>query len=245
VLVDATPTAPASDSPSRAARPPLRSQRTMWRETIEVLLLVVTVYTGVNLATARAIVEGDSMRPNFASNQLVIVNRAIYTFHGPERGDVVVLHDPEDVSVDFIKRVVGLPGEYVEIDSEGRVSINGVMLDEPYIDANNWCKICAGKWSLKANEYFVLGDNRANSHDSHIFGPIDESLIVGQAWIRYWPLDQAEIVPHQRFPDPPHDYTPPPVTPTPGRTSRPPRSTTVPRAPGTPPPMIELPAYAN
>ncbi len=197
--------------PPRTDRPSLLSRNALWRDVIEILLLIVTIYTLVNLATARAVVEGASMQPNFYTGQLVIVNRFAYYFDNPARGDVIVLHDPEDPSQDFIKRVVGLPGEVITI-REGHVYANGTPLEEPYIP--RLCTSgCDGTWTLDAEHYFVLGDNRPNSHDSHSFGPLDRKLIVGKAWIRYWPPQDIGIIPHQSY-GPISSTRPPPPTPT-------------------------------
>jgi len=193
--------------------PGLSRQHSLWRDVIEIVLLIVTIYTLVNLATARAVVEGQSMQPNFYTGQLVIVNRFAYYFLEPQRGDVIVLHDPKDPSQDFIKRVVGLPNETVQIQG-GRVYINGVELDEPYIA--EFCRAgCDGTWTLKSDEYFVLGDNRSNSFDSHSFGPIARSLIVGQAWIRYWPPQDVGMIQHPGYgPIPSSGALPTPIPPT-------------------------------
>lgn len=189
-------------------RPPLRSGRRLRRDIIETLLLVVVIYTLVNLTTARAIVEGPSMQPNFYTGQLVVINRFAYYFTQPARGDVVVLHSPRQDCQDpaklesagcedLIKRVIGLPGETVEI-KQGRVYINNVLIEEPYI--RDFCHVgCDGTWLLKRDEYFVLGDNRNNSYDSHSFGPIARHLIVGEAWIRYWPPQDANVIPHPNY----------------------------------------------
>jgi signal peptidase I len=178
-------------------RPGLTRHRAIWRDVFEIVLLVVTIYTLVNLATARAVVEGQSMQPNFYTGQLVIVNRFAYYFASPQRGDVIVLHDPLDPTQDFIKRVMGLPGETIQI-REGRVYVNGTELDEPYI--TDFCRAgCDGTWTVKPDEYFVLGDNRSNSFDSHSFGPISRQLIVGQAWIRYWPPQDMGFIQHPGY----------------------------------------------
>jgi signal peptidase I len=191
-------------------RPPLK-RRPLWRDLGEIALLIAIIYTFVNLTTARAVVEGSSMRPNFETGQLVIVNRFAYFFSSPQRGDVIVLHNPRNGKEDFIKRVIGLPGEYVQI-IEGRVYINGVLLEEPYIE--RFCTNCNGAWQIGEDEYFVLGDNRPSSHDSHAFGPIKRSLIVGQAWLRYWPPPNIAIIEHPSYAPVPRDFTPPPPTPT-------------------------------
>ena len=203
------PEAESYETPTTVERPKLRSGRTLRRDVIETVVLIVIVYTLVNLSTVRAIVYGPSMEPNFYTGQLVIVNRFAYYFSGPARGDVVVLHNPlsqcrnaapDDKSCELlIKRVVGLPGESVQIKG-GRVYINGTMLDEPYV--TEFCKGCDSTdngWSLKPDEYFVLGDNRNNSWDGHSFGPIPRALIEGQAWIRYWPPKDATIIPHPSY----------------------------------------------
>ncbi|MBX3086196.1 MAG: signal peptidase I [Anaerolineae bacterium] len=208
--------------PVTSPRPRLSSHRRLIKDILEVLFLVLTIYTGVNLATARAIVEGRSMEPNFATGQLVIVNRFAYFFSKPQRGDVVVLHNPadrckdvvknrslislpfvnQDNSVgceDLIKRVMGLPGETIQIIG-GKVYINGTELAEPYLAEENLCPSgCDRAFQLADDEYLVLGDNRRNSYDGHSFGPIKRELIVGQAWIRYWPLDEAKVIPHPDY----------------------------------------------
>ena len=201
-----------------SAGPTIRSRQTVWRDMFEFALLLISIYAVVNLTTARAVVEGISMQPNFFTSQLIVVNRLIYYFAKPVRGDVIVLHNPEDPSQDFIKRVVGLPGEQIAIRA-GRVYVNGTRLEEPYIA--NFCTSCDGTWELDADHYFVLGDNRPNSHDSHAFGPLDRRLIVGKAWLRYWPFSDFGFIPSpvygsinpQRPAAPPPTLTPVPVTP--------------------------------
>ncbi len=203
-----------SPAPSfQPQRPRLLPRSRLWRDVVEIVLLVVITYTPINLMTARAIVEGPSMQPNFFTGQLVIVNRSAYFFSAPARGDVVVLHNPNSLQRDdLIKRVIGLPGETLEL-REGQVYINGMRLDEPYI--KNPCgSTCVGKWELGPEEYFIMGDNRPNSSDSRGFGPIKRSLIVGQAWIRYWPLPDFEIVPHPNYNLQPSGSAAPTVQPT-------------------------------
>jgi len=196
-----------------------RARRGWWRDILEMIVLIVVIYTIVNLMTARAIVEGPSMQPNFYTGQLIIVNLFSYYFTTPQRGDVIVLHNPsascQDVIAknastavllptnvnngcdDLIKRVIGLPNETIKIEG-GRVSINGVLLDEPYIA--HFCeKGCDGLWHTGPQQYFILGDNRNNSLDSHAFGPINRGLIVGRAWIRYWPLPDLGLIPRPTY----------------------------------------------
>ncbi|PJF36891.1 MAG: signal peptidase I [Candidatus Thermofonsia Clade 1 bacterium] len=183
---------------SLSAQPRLTGRRNLARDLFDLALLVLLTFTPINLVTARAIVEGPSMQPTFYTGDLVIVNRAIYFFSAPQRGDVIVLHNPRSAQGDdLIKRVIGLPNETVEL-RDGRVYINGLLLEEPYI--REFCGLgCNGKWTLSATQYFVLGDNRAQSYDSHNFGPIEQHLIVGQAWIRYWPLSSFTIIEHPSY----------------------------------------------
>lgn len=189
----------ATAEPSSVAHPPLAAGKSLWRDLFEIVVVIAAIYTVVNLATARAIVEGNSMLPNFETGQLVIVNRLVYFFSAPERGDVIVLHSPRNPDEDFIKRVIGLPNETISIRN-GIVYVNGLPLREPYIASANFCiSSCDGDWMLKSDEYFVLGDNRQQSHDSHSFGPVKRDMIVGQAWLRYWPLEQFGLIPHEDY----------------------------------------------
>lgn len=169
------------------------------REIIETLLLVIAIYTLVNLSTARFVVDGSSMEPNFHTGEYVIVSRLAYILSEPERGDVVVFHYDTTNNRDFIKRLVGLPNEHIEM-REGRVYVDGHLLDEPYV--KEYCRptLCNDReWYLDDDEYFVLGDNRNSSRDSHDFGPIEREQIIGRAWVRYWPIEDLRIIPH-------HDY---------------------------------------
>lgn len=179
--------------------PPVLPEYGAWWEVFKIAFMVAALYTLVNLASARAIVEGKSMSPAFADRQLVIVSRLSYFFGKPQRGDVIVLHNPTNPSEDYIKRVIGLPGETVRI-TDGIVYIDNKALDEPYITPVNRCStICDGRWQVAVGEYFVLGDNRADSRDSHVFGAFSQQLIVGMAWLRYYPLDQIALIDHPRY----------------------------------------------
>ncbi len=158
------------------------------------------------LMAARFVVKGDSMLPNFAMDQYILVSRLAYRRGAPSRGDVVVLRRPEQPRRNYIKRIVGLPGERVDVVA-GRVGINGEVLAEPYL-----CGTQIGRsegevspgdhgfhcgqgladggseaWFLEDSQYFVMGDNRRHSDDSRVFGPVARELMVGKAWIRYWP----------------------------------------------------------
>ncbi len=166
------------------------------REIVETAILTLVIFLLVRLAFQNFRIEGHSMETNLHHGQFLIVNKLVYYLHPPERGDVIVFHSPENPGKDFIKRVVGLPGEQVEI-RDGQVFIDGVRLGETYISSagrRSWGPEVVGEF-----EYFVLGDNRGNSSDSRSWGMLDGNAIIGKAWISYWPPRDWGIVPHYTF----------------------------------------------
>jgi signal peptidase I len=162
----------------------------MLREIVEVIVLFAVIYTLVNLVSARFIVDGSSMAPNFATGQYVFVDRVSYLISAPQRGDVVVLRSPESSERDLIKRIIGLPGERITIRNE-LVYVNDTPLPEDYLYAPPHYQ---GDWQLAENEYFVLGDNRNNSRDSHNFGPVSRDNLIGRARAIYWPLRDLRVI---------------------------------------------------
>lgn len=183
--------------PKLNQRGPLR----VLREVAETLVLMVTIYAFVNLASARFIVEGDSMLPNFHTGQYLIVSRVNYLLGEPERGDVVVFHYPRDPQSDYIKRVIGMPGDTVELRDQ-RVFVNGVELEEPYINEPCLPIHCPNRsWQVGPNAFFVMGDNRNESSDSRSFGPVEREYFVGEALVRYWPPDDWGLIQRLGAPD--------------------------------------------
>jgi signal peptidase I len=140
------------------------------------------------------IVRGASMEPNFYDSEYLIIDELSYRFGNPERGDIVVFNYPRDPEQFFIKRVIGLPGETIEI-SDGEVSIYnddnpvGETLEEEYIGSEK--TLGKKRVELNDNEYFVMGDNRGYSLDSRSFGPIKSSDIVGRVWVRGFPFNRV------------------------------------------------------
>lgn len=139
-------------------------------------------------------VKGQSMEPNFYDHEYLFIDKLTYRRDNPKRGDIVVTRYPRDPSEFFIKRVVGLPGETVEV-ANGKVRIynkeheNGFVLDEhPYLD-QDYTPLTDTK-TLKDDEYYLMGDNRAASLDSRIFGPVKRSFLVGKVWVRAYPFDR-------------------------------------------------------
>lgn len=169
--------------------------RFVW-EIIQTLLIAGLLYLGINAVTARVRVQGMSMRPTFKSGEFVLVYRLAYRFSEPHRGDIVIFHPqafpnaprhaPED---DYIKRIIGLPGETVRVEG-GKVYVNGKPLNEPYIAEPPRYH---GVWHVPPGEVFVLGDNRNNSTDSHVFGPVPINRIVGRAVLVYWPPEAVRV----------------------------------------------------
>lgn len=178
-----------------------RSALGMLREALETLVLVGAIYALVNLASARFVVEGDSMQPNFHSDQYLIISRINYLVGAPERGDIVVFHYPLEPESDFIKRVIGVPGDVVEITNQ-QVYVNAQALNEPYINEPCDPSHCRDdRWELDAGQYFVMGDNRNASRDSRAFGPVDVRYFVGEALVRYWPPSEWAVVNRVGYPD--------------------------------------------
>ena len=179
--------------PPALARPRLHRQGFV-HEAVELVPLLVLIFTLVNLASARFIVEGTSMQPNFHSGEFLLVSRVNYLVGAPQRGDIVVFQYPRDPDTDYIKRIIALPNQTVEI-RDTKVYVDGVELDEPYINEPCGASSCPDKsWTLGPTEYFVMGDNRNHSQDSRVFGPVDRRFIVGEALVRYWPPQQWGIV---------------------------------------------------
>ena len=165
------------------------------REILETMIPAVIIALLINLLLAQATrVYGQSMEPNLHTDQRLVVEKVSYNrwwpVGGPQRGDVVVFRvDPN--SDLLIKRVIGLPGDRVEIRS-GQVSINGEPLDEPYISGPTYGDY--GPVDVPPLHVLVLGDNRGFSNDSRAFGPLPLDSVTGRAWLSYWPPDQWGLV---------------------------------------------------
>ncbi len=157
----------------------------MLREVAETVIPALVIALVIQLFLAQATrVYGQSMEPNLHTDQRLVVEKVSYRLHAPRRGDVVVLHLPDRGSELLIKRVIGLPGETVEIRN-GTVYINGEPLDEPYVTHRS-SETLAPR-TVPPLHVFVLGDNRSASNDSRVFGPVHRNNIVGRAWLSYWP----------------------------------------------------------
>ena len=183
---------PEQLEPPKAPSSLLRSVGGLARELIETLALTLVIFLLIRFAVQNFRIEGFSMEPNFHDGQFLIVDKVSYMVHPPERGDVIVFIPPNNTSRDFIKRVIGLPGDQVEVVA-GRVFVNGTALDEPYPLAP--ASYSAPTVTVPPEEYFVLGDNRNNSSDSHSWGPVSVKSIIGKAWVSYWPPQVIGFIP--------------------------------------------------
>jgi signal peptidase I len=173
--------------PTEPPQPPAaRKSSSFLREAVETILIAVILFLLLQLVVKNFRIIGDSMQPNFHDGEMILVDRVTYRFSEPKRGDVVVFHYPRAPQEDYIKRVIGLPGETVAI-STGDVYINGNPISEPYIDGQRTTTYRNSEITLGADEYFVMGDNRGYSSDSRAWGPLPRRYIIGRALVCYWP----------------------------------------------------------
>lgn len=182
---------------------------TFFVDTIETVVIALSIFLVVYLFLLQPHqVSGLSMFPNFHDKEYILTDKVSYRLGDPKRGDVVVFHAPkaagcpQGTACDFIKRVIALPGETVQIIDHAYY-INGTKLAEPYIPPENVTN--GGKFlnqnavTLGVNEYFVTGDNRPHSSDSREWGPIGKEEIIGKGFLRYWPLPRFGLVPKVTF----------------------------------------------
>lgn len=192
------------------------------RELVETLLLTAIIFFGVRAVVQSFRVDGLSMWPSLHTDQLLLVNKAVYWrahddslldsiavgpetgtgeqyfFHAPTRGEVIVFEAPRDPGRDYIKRVIGMPGDVVEIKA-GKVYLNGKPLQEPYIknaitEANGFRQ--DNRWKVPPGNLYVLGDNRPGSSDSRDWGFVPIDNVVGKAIFAYWPISDWGGIPH-------------------------------------------------
>ena len=187
------------DSIAQNASPNPKTSIFAWmRDLAETLILALIIFAVVNTLTGRYEVQSISMEPTLHEGQFLIVSKIAYRLRPPNRGDIVVLDPPNGQgSIPYIKRIIGLPNEHIQI-KDGRVWVNGLALNEPYISGPPMYR---EDIKLGENEYLVLGDNRNNSSDSHVWGTLPRDKIIGKSVFRYWPPDKWGIIPHHTFPE--------------------------------------------
>lgn len=183
--------APAAEEPS------WDNAKLLIREIVETVLLALLIFLSIRVVAQNFRIEGYSMEPNLHQGQYLIVNKAVYRWlHPPKRGDIVVFEYPRAPDRDFIKRVIGLPGETVEI-RDGRVYVDGVQLEEPYLTEPMQANMAPR--TIGAGEYFVLGDNRNHSSDSRSWGSLPGDNVIGKAWLSYWPPQLWGPIPEPNY----------------------------------------------
>ncbi|MFA5030222.1 MAG: signal peptidase I [Patescibacteria group bacterium] len=177
----------------------LKSSAGFFFETLKIVVISLAIILPIRFFLIQPFyVKGASMEPTFHDYEYLLIDEISYRFSEPQRGDIIVFHYPEDRSQYFIKRVIGLPGETIDVQ-DGSVVItpatpeSSIVLDEPYL-AQNIVTDCLMQYdctlpiTLGTDQYFALGDNRSASFDSRYFGALTQGDIVGKAWLRVWPF---------------------------------------------------------
>jgi signal peptidase I len=185
-LLAPAPSPPDSPSTQVSTHHLLRHEIRVWTRDLLIaiglaLVIIVFLYQPVK-------VEGTSMAPLLSDQERIFINKFVYRFEDIHRGDVVVFWYPLDRSKSFIKRVIGLPGETVEI-RHGLLYVNGQLIPEPYVPPQYTDVTDFGPIKVPKDSYFVMGDHRISSNDSRVFGPVASQFIYGRAVFAYWPVD--------------------------------------------------------
>lgn len=182
-----------SEHAGRRTAAPRRGAGRFAKEALFTLLPAALLFFAMRTVVQAREVEGPSMQPTFHTGQRLFITK--YLTHGPRHGDVVVFEHVAPAPGDLIKRVIGMPGDHVTI-SGGRVSVNGALLDEPYL--HGMPTTCAGRYcdiTLGADQYYVMGDNRAVSYDSRAWGVLPADHVVGKPWLLFYPFSDFGISP--------------------------------------------------
>lgn len=167
---------------------------------VVVLAVLVMIYLFI---VSPQEINGASMEPNFHNGEYILTNKILYKFREPERGDVVIFKSPRNKEIDYIKRIIGLPGEAVMLKGNA-LYVNNQPVMEPYLEPG--VTIFGGSFLQEGKTvvvpdgtYFVVGDNRPHSSDSREFGPIAKEDFIGVAFLRYFPFDRAGVLPHPTY----------------------------------------------
>jgi signal peptidase I len=175
--------------------PPQPKQKSFLRDLLEIVLLALVIYFVIMFLVQTVHVMGQSMEPTLNHNDFLIASKISYHLHAPERGDIVVFRPSTDPSHDYIKRVIGVPGDHLRI-SHAQIFINGHPLKESYLN-EQW--VWSDTWNngtedlVPADSYFLMGDNRNHSTDSRFLGYQKKDQFLGKAWVRVWPLSDVRI----------------------------------------------------
>ena len=168
--------------------------RRIVRDVVETALFTIAIFLLVRSTIQPYRISGTSMEPNFEESQFLLVNKLAYLLEEPDRGDIVIFHHPDGSGIDVIKRVIGIPGDIIEV-RQGQLFIDNLPSSEPY--AVLPASYDAPPVLVGTGMLFVLGDNRADSADSHSWGTLSQTNLVGKAWLSLLPLESAGLVEHQ------------------------------------------------
>lgn len=175
------------------------SERAEWKrfllDLLETVGLAFVLFVLINAVSARVRVDGLSMLPTLQDGEFVLVDRLSYQLGTPVRGDIIVFRSTTQPDLDLIKRVMGTPGDKITIGNQ-RVYVNGVLLKEPYINAE---PAYSGQWTVPDGNLFVLGDNRNDSSDSHVWGVLPLKNVIGKALLIYWPPPDWAMIDHTQI----------------------------------------------
>jgi len=163
-----------------------------FRDIIAPILVGLAVFALFQVTVGSFKVYGSSMLPGIEQGDYILVSKAAYFFNEPQRGDIIVFHSPQDPNTDLIKRIIAVPGDTVEI-KDNTVFVNDTALVEPYAMPPHYLLLPE---EITTGHYFVLGDNRNNSSDSHRGWTVPRENIVGRAWITYWPPYRWRLMEH-------------------------------------------------
>ena len=182
----------------------LRRLGTFFLDFLEVIVFAVAIFLFFYLLILQPHkIKGDSMQPNYPNGEYLLTEKVTYYLRNPERGDIVVFTPPVSTTDEFIKRVIGLPGEKVMVKG-GHVYVNDQLLTETYLKdsvvTSEGTFLTEGvDYTVPDGKYIVFGDNRPNSSDSRYWGPITKSAMSGRAWVIYWPLNLGGVVPKPTY----------------------------------------------
>jgi signal peptidase I len=197
---DLTKALPASDT-DELDQPTPSARRSIWGNLAEVVAMLLIVYGAANFLLVECTLIGASMAPLLQQDQHILANRLIYIVSTPQRGDVVVVRDPLNPARLLVRRVIGLPGDRLELRGQ-QVLVNDQPLVENYIGSPLSISsnlTATAQLQLQADEYYLLGDNRLSINDSRSWGALKSGDIVARAWLAYWPPDSIAFTPHERY----------------------------------------------
>ena len=170
------------------------------REILETITLTLLMFLVIRFAVQNYHVDGQSMEPSLHDQENILVDKVSYLFHPPQRGDIIVFEYPKDTRLDYVKRIIAVPGDIISVE-KAKVTVDGVTLNEPYVNQNDNFNPFPdfSNRIVPPNDYFVMGDNRGNSSDSRDWGFVPRQNIIGKADIVYWPFgeDNFGLLPNE------------------------------------------------